>query len=93
MHIAAATSIGDHLRRAIRVDCYLEEETPLPPELPESIRIVNKSDPRGIRPRMDLRAERVGNPFGDIAETQKLWGGNAPDCISSPKSKLRTSPI
>ena len=79
MHIAGATSIDDRLHRAIREDFYLAEEIPLPGDLSEAIRFINKSDPRAIRCWWSLQSERVENLVEDLTEKKKLWGAQTPE--------------
>ena len=85
MHIADATSIGDHIRRESQEDCYQAKEIPLPGELSESLIFVNNSDPRAISQRMDLQAGRAGNLAEDLTETQMMWAPEPP--IASPPKR------
>ena len=90
MHIDDATSIGDHLRRAIREDFRIAKEIPFPDELSGSVRFINNSDPKATRLWWELHAERVGNLAGDLAETQMIWGARTPERIASATGKLKT---
>ena len=90
MHIADATSIDDHIQRAIKEDFYLDKEIPLPGELAESIRFINNSNPRATRHWWELQSERVGNLVEELGETQKLWGAQTPDCIAAATGELKT---
>ena len=89
MHIEAS-SIDDHLQKAIRADFFLSKEIPLPPEVIKSIGVIANSDPRALRAWWKLQLARVKGVVNCAADLQEIWNNSTPDYIKTSTGKLQT---
>ena len=78
MQINDATSIDDHLNKDSAQGFLLPEETPLPTEVNEFIRLIRNNDHKHLRTFWNKQATRAQECVEQTKAAQRTWENAAP---------------
>ena len=89
MHIDGASSIDDHLRKAVEADFTLSEEIPLHAEVTRSIRTVADSNHMALRAWWKLQLDMAKGVVNSAADLQEFWNCSTTASIRSETGRLQ----
>ena len=83
MHIDDASSIDDHLNKAVKQDFLMASSIPLPDEVDESLAFIATTPPMELRTFRGIHLKRVANYVDQTSGIQKIRDNAAPPEIKS----------
>ena len=93
MHIDDATSVDDHINKAVNQDFLLARSIPLPDEVNESLVFISNTKPRHLRAFWDLQLKRVNHWVRLTDGIQQIWDATTSPSIKSATGKLKSVAI
>ena len=81
MHIDDATSVQNHVEKAVKEEFYLSNDIPLPPEVDDSIRFIRSSTYAGAKSFWPNQLKKVGSYVTAAQGIQDLWTKETPPSI------------
>ena len=93
MNIVNASSMEDHVLKALGQEFYLSKEIPLPEETTDSLRVVTALPTTVLKSFWTEQLDRVRTIVADSAITQQKWWNATPDKIKSATGKFRYIPM
>ena len=93
MHIDDASSIDDHVNKAVDQDFLMARPIPLPAEVDESRALIATNPPRGLLSFWNFQLKRVANYVDLTSGIQKIWDNAAPPEIRDASGKMKSIAI
>ena len=93
MHIDDATSIDDHVAKAVNQDFLLARSIPLPAEVGDSLSFIASTKPADLRSFWKHQLKRVDHWVKLTNGIQRLWDCAAPPSIRSATGKMKSVAI
>ena len=88
MHIDDASSIDDHINKAVNQDFLLARSIPLPDEVNESLSFIANTKPSHLRTFWNHQLKRVAHWVDLTNGIQRIW-----DCSTSPSIRSATGKL
>ena len=93
MRIDDATSIDDHINKAVAQDCFLSKETPLPEDVAESVALTPTTRPARLRPFWAPQLKRAAE-YADLSQgAHRIRDNAAPREIKSAAGRMKSIAI
>ena len=90
MHIDDATSIDDHIAKAVNQDFLLARSIPLPAEVGDSVAFIATTKPAHLRAFWRHHLKRVNHWVRLTEDARRIWDCAAPPSISSATGKMKS---
>ena len=90
MHIRDATSVADHIDKAMREEFYLSKEIPLPPEIETSLKVVAKYKEKTLVHHWGKQINDLRSLVDDCENIQRIWDAMAPSSIKEATGNMKT---
>ena len=90
MHIDDASSIDDHINKAVAQDFFLAKAAPLPAELDESIEFISTTPACKLHSFWDAQLKRMADYVALTSGARRIFGDATPPEIKSATGTMRS---
>ena len=90
MRISDATSISDHIDKAVREDCYIAQDIPLPVEITESLDILINNRNSDLSKHWAGQLSDLQTLTNECEWIHRIWDAMAPESIRPATGNLKT---
>ena len=93
MHIGDASSIFDHIDKAVVQDFLMTRSTPLPIEVGETLVFISTTPSKEIRSFWAFQPKREARYVDITSGVQRIWDNAAPPGIKTATGKMKSLAI